>query len=63
MKITEFGYSILVIDANQCFDCILTTTFKHSPLRLFTSVRSILHAQFGTFRLVFSLLAIIKMIY
>ena len=32
------------------FIAILTKAFQHPPLFLFTSVRSILHAQFGTFR-------------
>ena len=39
-----------VIDENHCFFRILTTAFQHPPLFLFTTVRSILHAQFGTFR-------------
>ena len=50
IKISEFNLSLLVIDANHCFFRILTTTIQHPPLFLFTTVRSILHAQFGTFR-------------
>ena len=35
LKLSEFNESILVIDANHSFFCILNTTFQHPPLFLF----------------------------
>ena len=50
VKISEFDYSILVIDANNFFFSILTTTFQRAPLVSFTTVGLILYAQFERFR-------------
>lgn len=41
IKISKFNLSILVIDANHCCICILTTTFQYSPLFMLTTTLNI----------------------